>query len=198
MIRINLLPHREAKRKEAREQFYALSMLMILLAGLIWLVGYNMIEAMVARQSDNNRFLQSEIAVLDKQIEDIKKLREQTTSLLQRKQVIESLQANRTEIVHLFNELARNMPSGLYLQSLKQEGQKITLSGYAQSSARVSSLMQSLDQSPLLDHPLLIEIKAVQLGKRRMNEFSLSVHFSRQTGLEEKGSAVGVATGVKK
>jgi type IV pilus assembly protein PilN len=90
------------------------------------------------------------------------------------------------------------MPSGLYLQSLKQEGQKITLSGYAQTSARVSSLMQNLDQSPLLDRPLLIEIKAVQLGKRRMNEFSLSVHFSRQTGLEEKGSAVGAATGVKK
>jgi len=198
MIRINLLPHREAKRKEAREQFYALSMLMVLLAGLVWLVGYNMIEAMVARQSDTNRFLQSEISVLDKQIEDIKKLREQTTSLLQRKQVIESLQANRTEIVHLFNELARNMPSGLYLQSLKQEGQKITLSGYAQSSARVSSLMHNLDQSPLLDRPLLIEIKAVQLGKRRMNEFSLSVHFSRQTALEEKGSAVGAATGVKK
>jgi type IV pilus assembly protein PilN len=198
MIRINLLPHREAKRKEAREQFYALSMLMILLAGLVWLIGYNMIEAMVARQSENNRFLQTEIAALDKQIEDIKKLREQTTSLIKRKQVIESLQANRTEIVHLFNELARNMPSGLYLQSLKQEGQKITLSGYAQTSARVSSLMQNLDQSPLLDRPLLIEIKAVQLGKRRMNEFSLSVHFSRQTGLEEKGSAVGAATGVKK
>jgi type IV pilus assembly protein PilN len=198
MIRINLLPHREAKRKEAREQFYALSMLMILLAGLVWLIGYNMIEAMAARQSDNNRFLQSEIAVLDKQIEDIKKLREQTTSLIKRKQVIESLQANRTEIVHLFNDLARNMPSGLYLQSLKQEGQKISLSGYAQSSARVSSLMHMLDQSPLLDRPVLIEIKAVQLGKRRMNEFSLSVEFSRQNADDGYDRAGGTSNGVGK
>jgi type IV pilus assembly protein PilN len=198
MIRINLLPHREARRKEAREQFYALSMLMVLLAGLVWLVGYNMIEAMAERQSDNNRFLKGEIAILDKQIEDIKKLREQTTSLLQRKQVIESLQANRTEVVHFFNELARTMPSGLYLQSLKQEGQKITLNGYAQSSARVSSLMHNLDQSPLLDRPVLIEIKAVQVGKRRMNEFSLSVHFSRETAVGELGLADGAVKEVKK
>ena len=150
MIRINLLPHREEKRKALRQQFYALSALVAVLAAFIWFVGYSLIDAMIERQAEKNRFLKSEIAVLDKQIEEIKKLKEQTESLLQRKQVIEALQANRSETVHLFNELARQLPSGVYLKSIKQEGQKVTLMGYAQSNARVSTLMHNLDESPIL------------------------------------------------
>lgn len=184
MIRINLLPHREEKRKALRQQFYALSALVAVLAAFIWFVGYSLIDAMIERQAEKNRFLKSEIAVLDKQIEEIKKLKEQTESLLQRKQVIEALQANRSETVHLFNELARQLPSGVYLKSIKQEGQKVTLTGYAQSNARVSTLMHNLDESPILERPVLIEIKAAQVAKRRMSEFSMSIFFSRQSSNE--------------
>lgn len=185
MIRINLLPHREERRKALRQQFYALSALVAALALFIWFVGYSLIEAMSEHQAEKNRFLKGEIAVLDKQIEEIKKLREQTESLLQRKQVIESLQANRTETVHLFNELARQLPAGVYLKSIKQEDQKITLVGYAQSNARVSTLMHNLDESPILERPVLIEIKAAQVAKRRMSEFSMSIFFSRQSSAEQ-------------
>lgn len=184
MIRINLLPHREERRKALRQQFYALAGLVALLAGFIWFVGYSLIDAMIERQAQKNNFLKSEIAVLDKQIEEIKKLKEQTDSLLQRKQVIEALQANRTETVHLFNELANQLPSGVYLKSIKQEGQKVILIGYAQSNARVSTLMHNLDESPILESPVLIEIKSAQVGKRRMSEFSMSINFSRQSSAD--------------
>lgn len=184
MIRVNLLPHREEKRKARRQQFYALSGVVAVLAGFIWFVGFSFINRMIDAQTEKNGFLKGEIAVLDKQIEEINKLKEQTESLLQRKQVIESLQANRSETVHLFNELARQLPPGVYLKSIKQEGQKITLLGHAQSNARVSTLMHNLDESPILERPVLIEIKAAQVGKRRMSEFSMSIYFSRQTSGE--------------
>lgn len=185
MIRINLLPHREERRKALRQQFYALAGLVAVLAGVIWFVGYSLIDAMIERQAQKNNFLKGEIAVLDKQIEEIKKLKEQTESLLQRKQVIEALQANRTETVHLFNELAHQLPAGVYLKSIKQEGQKVTLAGYAQSNARVSTLMHNLDESPILERPVLIEIKGAQVGKRRMSEFSMSINFTRQSSVDE-------------
>lgn len=181
MIRINLLPHREEKRKARRQQFYALSGLVAVLAGMIWFAGYSYINSQVDRQMEKNAFLKKEVAALDKQIDEIKKLKEQTESLLARKQVIEALQANRSETVHLFNELARQLPVGVYLRSIKQDKQKITLVGHAQSNARVSTLMHNLDESPVLERPELIEIKAVQAGKRRMNEFSMNIYFSRQT-----------------
>ena len=181
MIRVNLLPHREERRKTLRQQFYALSGLVAVLAGFIWFVGFGYINSLIDRQTEKNSFLKSEIAVLDKQIEEINKLKEQTESLLQRKQVIEALQANRSETVHLFNELARQLPAGIYLSSINQQGQKITLVGYSQSNARVSTLMHNLDESPILERPQLIEIKAAQIGKRRLNQFSLDIFFSRQT-----------------
>jgi type IV pilus assembly protein PilN len=181
MIRINLLPHREERRKALRQQFFALAGLVAVLAGAIWFVGFTFINTQIENQEAKNVFLKKEIAELDKQIEEIKKLKEQTDSLLARKQVIESLQANRSETVHLFNELARQLPSGVYLRSIKQDGQKIALIGYAQSNARVSTLMHNLDASPYLERPILVEIKAVTQGKRRMNEFSMLIHFTRQT-----------------
>lgn len=197
MIRVNLLPHREEKRKALRQQFYALSGMLAVVAGVIWLIGHLLIDGMIERQVEKNQFLKSEIAILDKQIEEIKKLKEQTESLLQRKQVIESLQANRSETVHLFNELVHRLPSGIYLKSIKQQGQKITLVGYAQSNASVSTLMHNLDDSPILERPELVEIKAVQLSKRRLSEFVLGIYFSRQTG-EANAVKAPVGQGGKK
>lgn len=186
MIRINLLPHREEKRKARRQQFYALSGLVSVLAGMIWFAGFTYINNQIDRQSGKNDFLKREIQSLDKQLEEIKVLKEQTDALLARKQVIESLQANRSETVHLFNELARRLPTGIYLRSIKQDNQKITLAGYAQSNARVSALMHNLDESPVLERSQLVEIKAVQVGKRRLNEFSMNVFFRRQTTEDAK------------
>jgi len=198
MIRINLLPHREERRKTLRQQFYALSGLVAVLAGAIWFVGFSYINGQIDHQKEKNEFLKTEIAALDKQIEEIKKLKEQTEALLARKQVIESLQANRSETIHLFNELARQLPAGVYLRSIKQEQQKVTLVGYAQSNARVSTLMKNLDDSPLLERPALVEIKAVMVGKLRLNEFNLNIHFSRQTNAEtDKAAPAGKKTGAK-
>jgi type IV pilus assembly protein PilN len=192
VIRINLLPHREERRKTLRQQFYALAGLVAMLAGAIWLVGFSYINNQIERQSEKNAFLKKEIAVLDKQIVEIKKLKEQTDALLARKQVIESLQANRSETVHLFNELVHRLPAGVYLRSIKQKQQTVTLIGYAQSNARVSTLMHNLDESPVLERPVLVEIKAVMVGKRRMNEFNLNIHFTRQT-TDSKAATGGAA-----
>lgn len=181
MIRINLLPHREEKRKARREQFYALSGLMLVLGLVIWFLGFTVINGYISSQESKNSFLKSEIAELDKQIDEIKKLKEQTEALLARKQVIESLQANRAETVYLFNELARQVPAGVYLRSVKQSGQSVALAGYSQSSARVSTLMRNLDESPLLERPQLVEIKAATVGRRRLSEFTLNISITRQT-----------------
>jgi type IV pilus assembly protein PilN len=186
VIRINLLPHREEKRKARREQFYALGGLMLLLGGVIWFLGFTLINGSISAQDSKNSFLKTEIATLDKQIDEIKKLREQTDALLARKQVIESLQANRAETVYLFNELARQVPSGIYLRTVKQSGQKITLNGYAQSNALVSTLMRNLDDSPLLERPDLVEIKTATVDKRRLSEFTLNIFFTRQTAEDAK------------
>lgn len=179
MIRINLLPHREEKRKTRRQQF-ALFAAVVALAGLaVWFVGHTIIAGYVDGQEEKNAFLKQAIAVLDKEISEIKGLREQAEALLSRKQVIESLQTNRTETVQVFNELAKQMPEGVYLKALKQSGSKVNLTGYAQSNARVSNLMRNLEASPYLERADLVEVKAATLNNRRVSEFNLNVAIER-------------------
>ena len=180
MIRINLLPHREEKRRAKRQQFYGLFGLIALLAGLIIFLGYTVISGYVAAQEAKNDFLKKEIAVLDKQIDQIKRLKEQTQALLARKQIIESLQRDRAEAVRLLSELVKQMPEGVYIRSVKQNGGQIVLNGYAQSSARVSTLMRNIEASPWLEKPVLIEIKAVIVDKRRLNEFVMNAALKRE------------------
>lgn len=194
MIRINLLPHREEKRKARREQFYALAGLVAMLSGLIWFVGYGFINGYINAQDGKNAFLKSQIADLDKDIEEIKRLKEQTDALLSRKRIIESLQANRAEMVHLFNELVRQIPEGTYLKSIKQTGGKINLIGFAQTNSRVSTMMRNLEASPLLERPDLVEIHSITVGGRRLNQFDLNVFITRQTTEDDKkGKAAAVA-----
>ena len=180
MIRINLLPHREAKRKARRQQFYALLGMASLLAGLIWFLGFSIISTEIGAQAQKNEFLKHEIAALDKEIAEIKKLKEQTDSLLARKRIIEALQANRTETVHLFNEVAKQVPEGIYLKSIKQKAQGLVVEGYAQSNARINTLMNNFNDSPLLENSRLIETKADVIGNRRLNAFSINVAITRQ------------------
>jgi len=190
MIRINLLPHREAKRKGRRQQFYVLLGLVSVLGAVIWFLGFSLVNREIAAQNEKNEFLKREISSLDKEIDEIKKIQEQTNALLSRKRVIEALQANRTETVHLFNELAKQVPEGIYLRTLVQSGPRIAINGYAQSNARITTLMNNLDESPLLENSTLVETKAEVVANRRLNAFSITTAITRQTKAEAKPAPV--------
>ena len=187
MIRINLLPHREAAKKARREQFYVLFGLVALLAAVIIFAVYTLIETQIEQQNRKNDFLKQEIAVLDKQLEEIKQLREKTNALLARKKVIEDLQRDRGETVYLLSELTQQVPEGVYLKSLKQDGLKVNIAGYAQSNARVSALMRNLEAPPRQEQPVLIDTKAEVLDGRRVNEFSMSFSLTRAAADENTG-----------
>lgn len=191
MIRINLLPHREQARKARRTQFYSLAAMVAVLGGVLVLLVYTAIQGYIHNQQAKNEFLQKEIAVLDKDIAEIKRLKEQTASLLARKDIIESLQRDRGETVYLLSELVKQVPEGIYLKSLKQEGGKINLVGYAQSNARVSTLMRNVEGSPWLEQAQLIEIKAVSVNNRRLNEFVMNISLKRAKVEEPGKKAVG-------
>ena len=181
MMRINLLPHLEEKRKARRHQFWALSGMVTVLAGLIWFLGYTIINGRITAQMERNDFLSAEISSLDKEIAEIKKLKQQTDAFLARKRVIEALQANRTETIHLFNELSKRMPDGVYLKALKQTGPKLALTGMAQSNARITALMDALEASTLLESPTLVLSTSEVVGGRRLNAFSVEIQITNQT-----------------
>ena len=175
MIRINLLPHRELKRAARQRQFSFLLGGVAVLALASALLVHLYFVARLENQASRNQYLNKEIATLDKQIAEIKKLKEQTQALLARKQVVESLQINRSQTVHLLDQLVRQLPEGVYLKSIKQTAESVNLTGYAQSSARVSTLMRNLGASPWLESPQLVEIKSVTVDNLRANEFALAV-----------------------
>ena len=178
-VRINLLPHREERRKRGRQHFAVLAGLTAVLGIVIVGAGYLYISRLIATQEERNTFLKSEIAKLDKEIAEIKKLKDEIAALLARKQIIETLQADRAQTVHLLDQLVRQMPEGVYLRSVKQRGLGVNLVGYAQSNARVSTLMRNIESSPWLADPKLVEIKAVVVGKKRLSEFNLNLAVKR-------------------
>ena len=178
-IRINLLPHRQI-RKARLQRLFAIMAAVVVAVGLVVVVlGQMYLANAKSVQDRRNAFLKVEIVKLDKQIAEIKELKEKTKDLLDRKNVVESLQSNRDEAVHLFDELARRLPDGLYLKSVKQTADMVALSGYAQSSARVSSLMRNLQEAALFEEPVLVEVKAAQVGPLRVNEFAMNVKISK-------------------
>lgn len=195
MIRVNLLPHRAEKRKARQLQFIVLSAISLVAGAAIVGFVHVAIGTQISYQDRRNAYLKQEIAVLDKQIEEIKKLKEQTQSLLARKTVVENLQSTRSDAVHLLDQMLRILPEGgVYLKSIKQSGYKISLVGYSQSNARVSTLMRSIEDSPWLDSPVLIEIRTVTLsgtpntsggapasGGSRISEFSLTFNLTKST-----------------
>ena len=188
MIRINLLPHREQKRQARQRQFVSLSIGLAIMGLALVALGWVVLNAQLENQEGRNALLKGEIAKLDEQIKEIDKLREQTQALLARKQVVETLQANRTEAVHILDQLVRQLPDGIYLRSVKQTGPRIQLVGYAQSSARVSTLMRNIDASPWLTQPELVEIKLVPspIAKDlRINEFTLNAKLKQVAPPEE-------------
>lgn len=175
MIRINLLPHREAKRAQRRREFNFILVGVVVAAAAIWYVGKLYLDERTATQQRRNDLLVAENKKLTEQIDEIKKLKDQTAALLARKQVVETLQVNRSASVKLIDQLVRQLPDGVYLKSVKQTGQKVNLVGLAQSNARVSTLMRNLESSPYLQNAELVEIKAVTDRNQRVNEFSLNI-----------------------
>ncbi|HEX7954415.1 MAG TPA: PilN domain-containing protein [Burkholderiales bacterium] len=179
MIPINLLPHRAARRKAQQQQFFVLAGMTVTLAAVIVVAVHTFFAGRIENQMERNKYLESEIVLLDKQIDEIRKLKEQTQALLARKRVVESLQTNRTETVRLLDQLVRQLPDGVYLKAVKQTGQRVNVIGYASSNARVSTLMRNFEASPWLERPALIEIKAVTVDNTPLNEFNLTVDISR-------------------
>jgi type IV pilus assembly protein PilN len=205
-VRINLLPHREQKRQARQRQFISLAASLVVLGLAIVALVHGVLTAQIDNQKDRNNLLKKEIAKLDEQIKEIDRLRDQIQAVLARKQVVETLQANRSEAVHLLDQLVRQLPDGIYLKTVKQAGPKVTVSGYAQSNARVSTLMRNIEASPWLGTPELVEIKLVPAPgstKERnltINEFTMTFLVKRAAPTEAKlspspGAPAGAAKG---
>ena len=184
MVRINLLPHREEKRKQRKAAFLALMVLSALAGiGIVLLVGgYN--ARAIAVQEQRNAVLQTAIAALDVKIARIATLKQEINALKARQQAVEDLQGDRNQPVYLLDELVRQTPEGVYLKGFRQDGQRVAVDGYAQSQERVSELLRNLSSaSPWLERPDLIEVKAGTIGQaknpRKVVEFSLVVNIKR-------------------
>jgi type IV pilus assembly protein PilN len=193
MIRINLLPHREAKRAQRKREFNFILVGVLVGAAALWYIGKLYLDERIATQQRRNDLLVSENKKLTEQIDEIKKLRDQTDALLARKKVVEDLQVNRSASVKLVDQLVRQLPDGVYLKAIKQTGQKINLVGLAQSNARVSTLMRNLESSPYLQSAELVEIKAVTDRNQRVNEFSLNISLKGLEPLPSKAAQPGPA-----
>lgn len=180
MIRVNLLPHRAERRKARKIQFIAFSAISLVLGVVLVGLVHAAISSQISYQERRNQYLKDETLKLDKQIEEIKKLREQTEALLARKTVVENLQTTRSDVVHLLDQMLRILPDGVYLKSIRQTGNKINLVGYAQSNARVSTLMRAIEDSAWLELPSLVEIHGSGTGATRMSEFTLNFNLKKQ------------------
>jgi type IV pilus assembly protein PilN len=204
MIRINLLPHREARRKQKQAAFVAL-----LAAGgalglaIVLLVGaYN--ASRISIQEERNRVLVEANAELDKKIAEIATLEQEIEGLKARQQAVEDLQGDRNQPVYLLDELVRQTPDGVYLKNFRQDGQRVVMTGVAQSQERVAELLRNLSSSsPWLERPDLSEVKAVDMpgaakaaggGGRKAVEFTLAVAVKRPRDKDAEG-APGTATG---
>jgi type IV pilus assembly protein PilN len=192
MIKINLLPHREAKRKQKQAAFVALMALGGLAGAAIVLLvgGYN--ASRISIQNERNLVLKQSNVDLDKKIVAIKTLKEEIEALKARQQAVEDLQGDRNQPVYLLDELVKQTPEGVYLKGFKQDGQRVTLTGYAQSQERVAEMLRNLSgNSVWLERPDLTEVRAATLAQsktgRKVVEFTLSVFIKRAR--EEKDDA---------
>ena len=197
-VRVNLLPHREERRKRQRQHFFVL-------AGGTALVGLLLVGAMhtfyqrqIDTQADRNAFLKGEIAKLDQEIAEIDSLKAEIAALLARKQVIETLQRDRAQTVHLLDELVRQMPEGVYLKQISQKALRVDIVGYAQSNARVSTLMRNIDSSPWLERPVLVEVKAATVEKKRVSEFNMFLFLKRPVEIKPAAAPTPAAPAAAK
>ena len=200
MILINLLPHREARRQQRKQAFYA-GMGMAALAGaVIVLAWYTVVKSQIDVQEERNQFLSSQIKHLDAQIADVATLKTEIEALKARQKAVEDLQADRNMPVYLLNELVRQTPEGVYLTSVKQTGQQVAISGVAQTNERISEFLRNAaNDSPWLEKPQLVEIRSQAVAvagghdQRRMFAFTMNVTLKRPPAPGAAASAAGVA-----
>ncbi|RCS56589.1 PilN domain-containing protein [Parvibium lacunae] len=179
-IRVNLLPHRERKRKERREQFFVLMGLLFALGAVLVFAQVFWKNGQIQNQLGVNAMIKAENEKLDAQIVEISKLREEIEALRARQNAVESLQVDRNQPVRVFDELVRQIPEGAYLKAIKQDGKRFTVVGLAQSQERVSEILRNImNQATWLENPDLIEIKSVPLGGakdgRKIFEFAMTI-----------------------
>lgn len=184
MSRINLLPWRAERRKQRQKEFGVMVGIAAAAGVALWFLVNMYYNAQIDGQNERNAFLQQQIAEVDKQIVEIDALESQRARLLARKAVIEELQGNRSQMVHLFDQLVRTIPDGVLLTTLKQEGQTLTLEGRSQSNARVSTYMRALDTSGWMTSPQLSVIEARDGVPGLPYAFTLSVQLSTPAAKE--------------
>ena len=202
MILINLLPHREAARKRRREAFFASLGAAALCGGVIAGGMFLWYAAQISDQQGKNQLLQTEITKLEGQIKEISTLQQEIAALRARQQAVEDLQADRNMPVHLLNELVRQLPDGVFISSLKQDNQVVTIVGTAQSNERVSELLRNLgNNSPWLTRPELVEIVAGSVAlsprdQRRVANFNMKVRLLRSSEVQQAAASAASASGV--
>ncbi len=204
MIFINLLPHREERRKLRKRAFFSAVGASVTIGVLLTVIGYSVIGEMTSSQQARNDFLKAEIAKLDAQIRDIQNLRAEIDALKARQKAVEDLQVDRNTPVYLLDELVRQTPEGVYLTSVKQNDQVVTITGVAQSNERVSEFLRNTQySSPWLEKPELVEIKAAipnpaMRDQRRLYEFSMRVSLKRPVTAPLPGTAASAAPADRK
>ena len=195
MILINLLPHREVARKQRREFFFVTLGVAVLLGGLISGGIYSWFQTQISSQKDKNNLLRTEITKLENQIKDIAGLQQEIAALRARQNAVEELQGNRNLPVYLLTELVKQLPDGVYITSMKQDNQLVSITGVAQSNERVSQLLRNLaNNSPWLSRPELGEITASSIAltprdQRRVSNFSVRVSLKRATDPAKLGAS---------
>ena len=200
MILINLLPHREAARKRRREAFYVSLGFSAVVGGVIAGGVFLWYAAQISSPQTKNSVLAQEIKVLEGQIKEISTLQQEIAALKARQQAVEDLQADRNMPVHLLNELVRQLPDGVYVTSVKQENQVISIAGMAQSNERVSELLRNLaGGSPYLTRPELVEIVAANVtlaprDQRRVSSFNMRVRLLRSSEVAKAAAAASGAS----
>ena len=185
MIRVNLLPHRQIKRELRQREFGLMASFSAIAASAIVFLGYTFINSQIDAQIARNGRLDAAIVNLDKEIADIKDLKDKISTMLERKRVVENLQTNRSQSVIVLDELSRQLPEGMYFKSIKQQGLVISIEGIADTNARVAALVRSLSTSNWLEMPNLVEIKSVLINNIKQNAFTLTVNIKVPKDEEE-------------
>jgi type IV pilus assembly protein PilN len=198
MIKINLLPHREEKRKELKNKFYTLMAFAALIAAVILILGGLYFSAQVSAQNERNAFITKANLELDDKIKEVATLKQEIDALKARQEAVEDLQSDRNQPVFMMNELVKLSPEGLYLTLIKQDGQRISIKGYAQSHAVVGIFMNELNASQWMSKPEIIQNKATVLGKdrdaKRVIEFDMNVGIRRPRELEAAAASSAVSS----
>ena len=202
MILINLLPHREAARKQKREFFFVTLGVAALVGGLICGGVYSWYQSQISSQKDKNSLLKREITKLEGQIKDIAGLQQEIAALRARQNAVEELQGNRNLPVYLLTELVKQLPDGVYINSMKQDNQTVLITGVAQSNERVSELLRNLaNKSSTLYRPELVEITAATVSlsardQRRVSNFSMRVSLKRPSDQAKTPASTALGSGI--